>query len=179
MRYVVGLVLVLVLMGSPLSVSAQAGEEPTSDPSAQESLPESAPEEAAVQLKLDGAGVEVASPGARFASAERAVERARRGMIGPSVVFGLGIGTLVASLAWAPHASCGDDDPATFDLCIPTGPIVLGLFGLIISTGGVIAMAVKGARLAKSKRTLRELQQAHHGTQRRAQWDLARSRLVF
>jgi hypothetical protein len=40
-------------------------------------------------------------------------------------------------------------------------------------------MIVSGILLGKRKRKLRELQEAHYGTPRRVQWDLAQSRLVF
>lgn len=182
MRYVAGFVFVLTLVVLPVSAGAQDGEEgATSGPNLQQPAPpsEAAPEEPALQLQLDDAGVQVTSSPARVAWAEHAVERHRRGLIISSVFFGVGVGVIAGSVAWAPHAECGDDDPATFDLCIPTGPIVLGTFGAIMATGGLIGMAVKGARLAKSNSQLRELKEAHYGTPRRVQWDLARSRLVF
>jgi len=202
MRYFVGFVLALALMALPLSASAQAGEEgTTSEPNLQEPAPstEPAPEEPALQLKLDSAGIEaVPSPrsasehttaeygidyttptATRIAQAERALERDRRGLIASSVFFGVGLGALAGSFVWAPHADCGDDDPATFDICVPAGPVVVGLFGAAMATGGLIGMAVRGARLAKRKAELRELQEAHYGKPRRVQWDLARSRFVF
>jgi hypothetical protein len=182
MRYLVGFMFVLALVAAPLSVSAQDAEEgTTSEPNLQERAPpsEPVPEEPALQLKLDDAGVQVTSPPARVAWAEHAVERHRRGLIISSVLLGVGVGAVAGSLAWAPHAECGDDDPATLDICIPAGPIVVGMFGAIMATGGLIGAAVKGARLAKSKSELRELKEAQYGTPRRARWDLAQSRLVF
>jgi len=182
MRYLVGLMPIFAMLVLPQSVSAQDGEEgATSEPNLQEPAPssEQAAEEPALQLQLDDAGVQVTPPPARVARAEHDVERYRRGLIVSSVIFGVGVGVIAGSVAWAPHAECGDDDPATFDLCIPPGPIVLGTFGAIMATGGLIGMAVKGARLAKSNSQLRGLKQAHYGTPRRVQWDLARSRLVF
>ena len=58
MRYLVGFVFLLALVASPLSVSAQTGEEgETTEPNLQEPAP---PSEPALKLELDAAGVEVA-----------------------------------------------------------------------------------------------------------------------
>jgi hypothetical protein len=40
-------------------------------------------------------------------------------------------------------------------------------------------MIATGALLGVRKRKRRRLEEAHYGTPRRVQWDLARSRLVF
>jgi hypothetical protein len=48
-----------------------------------------------------------------------------------------------------------------------------------VMVGGGLGMIASGGLLGARKRKLRELRQAHYGTPRRAQWDLARSRLVF
>ena len=45
--------------------------------------------------------------------------------------------------------------------------------------GGNTEVMSSGGMLARRKRKQRELQEAHYGTPRRVQWDLARSRLVF
>ena len=61
-RYFVGFVCVLALAVSPLSASAQAGEQGTTpEPNLQEPAPpsEPAPEEPALQLQLDSAGGDV------------------------------------------------------------------------------------------------------------------------
>ena len=56
---------------------------------------------------------------------------------------------------------------------------VAAAVGAILGAAGAIGMIVTGATLGSRKRQLRQLEQAHDGTPRRAQWDLARSRLVF
>ena len=46
--------------------------------------------------------------------------------------------------------------------------------------GGILGTVTAGVMLRVRKRQLRGLQgKLHHGTPRRVQWDLARSRLVF
>ena len=186
------LVMVMVLAGLatlPLSASAQDAEEvETSEPNVVKAVPaaEPASDEPALQLQLDDTGVEVApgypprtAEGYTLEQAEHAVETDRRGLIISSVFFGVGVGALAGGLAWGPHAECGDDDPATFDICIPPGPIILGTLGAVMATGGFIGMAIKGSRLAKTRSELRELKESHYGKPHRVQWDLARSRLVF
>jgi hypothetical protein len=44
---------------------------------------------------------------------------------------------------------------------------------------GAVGMIASGIVLGFSKGELRRLQEAHYGTPRRVQWDLAESRLVF
>jgi hypothetical protein len=99
MRYLVGLVWVLAaLVVSPLSVSAQDGEESTTvEPSAEEP----APEEPALQLKLDAAGVEVTpSPsrtedGYTLEETELRVKRAKMGLLAPAALIVAGVPLLV------------------------------------------------------------------------------------
>ena len=88
MRFVLAMVLA-GLVASPLSVSAQAGEEATaSEENLQEPAPpsEPAPEEPALQLKLDAAGVDVVpSPprtvdGYTLEEIELRIRRARIGL---------------------------------------------------------------------------------------------------
>jgi hypothetical protein len=190
MRYLIGFVCLLAaLVASPLSAGAQTGQEgAASEPNLQEPAPSSepAPEEPALQLQLDDTGVEVApgypprtAEGYTLEQAEHVVETDRRGLIISSVFFGVGVGALAGGFAWGPHAECGDDDPATFDVCIPPGPIVLGTLGAVMATGGLIGMAIKASSLAKTRSELRELKESHYGKPHRVQWDLARSRLVF
>jgi hypothetical protein len=50
---------------------------------------------------------------------------------------------------------------------------------MTLAVGGAAGMIISGAVLGVRKGKLRRLQHAHHGTPRRVQWDLARSRLVF
>ena len=51
--------------------------------------------------------------------------------------------------------------------------------GSTLMAVGALGMIVSGALVRVRKRELREMQQAHHGTRRRAQWDPAQWRLVF
>ena len=172
MRCFMSLICVLALVASPLSGSAQSGDEPTVEaPRDSHSVSGDTSAET---------GIDYTTPTAtRLWAAERAAKRHRQGLIVSSVFFGVGVGALVGSIAWAPHADCGDDDPATLDICIPAGPIVVGFFGAAMVAGGFIGMAVKGTRLGKSRSELRELKEAQYGASRRVQWDQARSRLVF
>jgi hypothetical protein len=192
MRYVVGFVLALALVASPLSVSAKIGDDGAApEPNVEEPTPSSepAPEEPALQLELDSAGVDVVSSPPRTADGylvvsdeemklrertESAVARHRGGLIASSVVLALGIG-LGAAGASIEDPECGDGDPG----CISSSAVALGSVGIALTLGGLVGMAVKGAKLARSKRELRMLQQAHYGARRRVHWELARSRLVF
>ena len=60
-------------------------------------------------------------------------------------------------------------------------PASPGLFnaGLILMAVGAAATIASGIVYGARKRQLRRLREAHYGTPRRVQWDLARSRLVF
>ena len=115
MRYLVGLVLAVALMASPLSVSAQQTEEGTTpEPSAGEPAPtsEPAPEEPALQLKLDDAGVDVVPPPPRKPDGYTLKEmelRVRRAKIGFAVTLVL---TSVAGIAVATAGFSSSSDPA-------------------------------------------------------------------
>ena len=176
MRYLVGFVFVLALVSAPLAVSAQAGEEgATPEPNLEEPAPsaEPTPEEPALQLKLDSAGVEVVPSPPRTADGytlhemELRVKRARIGLGVSSIGLVAGGLTMLAANAkcmigeWTD--SCNRIDNA----------------GIAILSAGGAAMIATGILLGKRKRKLRKLEQAHYGTARRVQWDLARSRLVF
>ena len=180
MRYPVGLVCVLAgLVALPLSVSAQPAEEDSLsswqvDEGA--SLEQPAPEEPALQLKLDDTGVGVVpSPwrtpdGYTPEEMELRVKRAKIGLGVSGGVLGAGMVLLVAGLSGCTEivgGTCADwADPAFF------------AGGGIALAGGIAMYATLGTWIHR-KRKLRELQRAHCGTPRRAQWDLARSRLVF
>jgi hypothetical protein len=177
MRYLVGFVFVLALVASPLSVSAQAGEEGT-EPTVEEPIPEQpappsepAPEEPALQLKLDDAGVGVVPSPPRTEDGYTLEEmnvRVRRAGIGLGVssavlVTGgvlLGLGAAQANIA--------------------TGE-KLGLAGAGIGLTfvGLVTTITTGVMLRHRKRDRASLRAAHYEGPRRVQWDLARSRLVF
>jgi len=176
------LVLAMVLAGLaalPPSASAQDTEEgATPEQHLQESASSSepVPEEPALQLKLDDAGVEVAPTPLRTPDGYTLEEmdvRVRRAKIGFGVsagVAGAGMVLLAVGLSGCTEivgGTCADwADPAFF------------AGGGIALAGGIAMYATLGTWIHR-KRKLRELQRAHCGTPRRAQWDLARSRLVF
>ena len=180
MRYLVGFVFVLAaLVASPLSAGAQTGQEGTdSEPNLQEPAPSSepAPEEPALQLQLDKSGVEVVpSPprtpdGYTLEEMEVRVRRARIAL-GVSVVpLVLGTGIAVVGALRAVDFTTPPSDTSG-ETTLYAGSAIVG--------AGAVWMITSGIVLGVRKRQLRELQRAHYGTQRRAQWDLARSRLVF
>lgn len=188
MRCLFGFVCVLALAASPLRAGAEAdGEGPISESDPGEAVSPAAPEteEPDIDTLSEKAIEHYESQAARVARTTpsvpggSSVARHRRGLIASSVVFGAGIGTMVGAFALARTAECGDDDPATLDLCVPGGPIVLGTFAAGLLLGGLVGMAVSGSRLAKSRSKRRERARAHYGTPRRVHWDLAGSRLAF
>lgn len=181
MHYSAGFTLLLVvLLASPLSVSAQAEEEgASSEPTAQEPVSEPAPEEPALQLEVDDAGVDVTpSPprtpkGYTLEQAELRVKGARTGL---AVSAGVGVLSIALSGGWI---ACVNRKPSSdTDLFPPECNGLLGA-GLVMGLASAIGMITSGALLGVRKRKLRELQQAQGTIPRRAQWNLARSRLVF
>jgi hypothetical protein len=167
MRLVMVMVLA-ALVALPLSAGAQTGQEGTdSEPN----LHEPAPEEPALQLKLDAAGVEVTpSPsrtedGYTLEELELRVQRAK-----------IGLGVSAAVLAVGGALTAAGAVSFSNDIYGGTGAL---WGGVALAIGGVVGMITTGAMLTDRKRKLRRLQEAHYGTPRRAQWDLARSRLVF
>jgi hypothetical protein len=205
MRDLIGFVLAFALLASPLSVSAQGTDkgwveefypelapreapqppppEPASEPTPEEPAPEPAPGEPALQLKLDDSGVEVA-PGHRptFDEMELRVKRARIGVFASTGVLGLSTVFIVVGAATNPcflptpeeEASCRDWSGVL--LFTGMGLVWAGIVGLIVS-GGI--MAHRKRKLRERKREEFWLRQARYGTPRRAQWDVAGSRLVF
>ena len=197
------LVLVMLLAGLaavPLSVSAQAGEEGADVKSTRSAfafipehlkqrLPqhrhkpappsEPAPEEPALELKLDDAGVGVVpSPprtpeGYTLEEMELRVKRARTGLY-------VSAGVYVIGLAVAIPGATGDCGYVYWGYATPPArcdPLLYG--GTVLSLFGVVGMITSGVLLRRHKRDRDWLRQAHYGTPRRVQWDLARSRLVF
>jgi hypothetical protein len=182
MRYLVGFVVVVALVASPLSVSAQAGEEGTTvQPSAEEPAPSSEPasKEPALQLQLDSAGVDVVPSPPRTADGftleemELRVKRARTGLIVSAGVYVIGLAVAIPGAV----GDCGyvyygyATPPARCDPLLYTGSTLTFL--------GVVGMITSGVMLRRRKRDRNWLRQAQRTTPRRAQWDLARSRLVF
>jgi hypothetical protein len=170
MRYLVGFVLVLALVASPLNASAQAGEvaAPSHEP---------APEQPALQLQLDDAGVEVLpSPprtpdGYTLEEADRRVRRARIG-VGVST-FALSAGLAMVSAAAAGSLCFGEPCEE------PSWVVPVLVPGVLLTTAGLAEVITSSIRLHHRKRARDGLRAMHYGTPRRVQWDLAQSRLVF
>ena len=163
MRCLVGFVLVLALVTSPLGVSAQGGQE--------------AP---AVELQVDDAGVEVVPSrprtvdGYTLEEMELRVKRAKIGLwstAGATVLGGVIIGAW-----WACERADTADN--TFDNPLIACPGAL-FSGVAIGFSGGVGMIVTGALLGARKRKLREFDEAQHGRPHRVQWDVVRSRVVF
>jgi hypothetical protein len=99
--------------------------------------------------------------------------REKRAKIGLGVSgVGLGAGlvlTIGGFVSWAKTPLGGESGAA--EAAIVAGVTVMAI--------GAVAMLASGVMLRKRQRKLHELKQAHDGTPRRVQWDLARSRLVF
>jgi hypothetical protein len=179
MRWSVRFVFVLALVGFPQGVGAQAEKEgATSEPNLQEPAPpsEAVPEEPALQLQLDDAGVQLASPpprtpdGYTLEKVESRVKRAKVGLISSSVIVAGGVAAMGGAAALARNADDFGDIGAVGGL---------GIFAGALMVGGIIGISISGKRLSTAKREQHELEQAHRGPPRRVQWDLARSRLVF
>ena len=135
-----------------------------------------ASEEPALELQLDEAGVGVVPPtprtpdGYTLEELSVRVRRAKIGLGASGIVYALGLGLTLGGVACvAPNWSA------------PMAPGCAALYGsgLILATGGLVGMIVSGVRLAGHKRERERLQRSGYRTPGRAQWDLARSRLVF
>ena len=187
MRYLFGFVCVCALVGTlPQSASAQAGEEgTTSEPNLKEPATpsEPVPEEPALQLRLDDAGVGVAPgypprtvDGYTLKEMDRRVMRARIGL-GVSIVAMTVVGPiLVMAGAGASLTSCewgGTED------CSPSEVPWLIAAGALVTVGGIGGTIASGVLLRRGKRNRDRFREAHYGTPRRVQWDLAGARLVF
>jgi hypothetical protein len=161
MRYLVGFVVPLVLVGSPLSVSAQGGQE--------------AP---AVEVQLDEVGVQVVPrpprtvDGYTLEEMQLRVKRARIGLLTTTGVVVGGAVLLGAEVARGRSSQDLDDVPWR-------GNAALVISGMSSMIGGAVGMIVTGTLLGARKDELRSLQKADYGRPHRVQWDLARSRLVF
>jgi len=173
MHFLIRLMCVLAgLLASPLSTSAQDGEEgATTEPKVEEpaTSSEPAPEEAALQLKLDDAGVDVAPTPPRTADGytleemELRVKRAKIG-IGASALS-LVVGGILAGVA-VPNLSCESSGTGVGDCPIPGWSLPVFVTGVTLAGGGVLGMIATGALLGVRKRKLRRLQKPT--TRRRA-----------
>jgi hypothetical protein len=182
MRY--SLILLAMTLGAPLtlplSVSAQAAEEDSLSSwqvDAGASLEQPASEEPALQLELDDAGVGVVPPpprtldGYTLEEMELRVKRARIGLGVSAGVYALGLALFVSGAA----GDCNN----IFTQYLPNRCQPLYYTGTVTSLFGIVGMITSGVLLRRHKHDRDRLRRAHHGTPRRAQCDLARSRLVF
>jgi len=177
------------LVGLPLSVSAQAGEEDSLsswqvDEGA--SLEQPAPEKPALELKLDEAGVEVIARTPEEADAYRRVDRAHSrvdrawngflygGLIAGGSFIGAGAIVLGGSYLCVLGECEKPESPGAFN----AGLILMAVGAAAMITSGVV-YGVRNRQLRKHKRELWGSPYTHYGTPRRVQWDLAQSRLVF
>ena len=162
MRDWIGLVLLLALVGSPVRASAEvAGErEKTERP----------------VLKLDESGLEMAPSVSALEDMERRLRAPRAGLAVSSIVLGGGAAMMVVGfLNFEDAGICVYGDCGR----TPTWTVAVAVSGALLTIGGLVGIIVSGNRLAERKRELYELKNARSGTPRRAQWDLARSRLAF
>jgi hypothetical protein len=184
------LAMVMVLgVSLPLSASAQAAEAATtSEPNLQEPEPSSelAPEEPALQLKLDAAGVEVTpSPsrtedGYTLEEMELRVKRANIGLgvSGVGLAAGLVLTTVGGLVSLANTPLGGETEAPAAWAAMVAGMTIMAIGAAAMITSGVV-YGVRNRQLRKHKRELWGSPYTHYGTPRRAQWDLAQSRLVF
>ena len=164
------------LAESATSNLARAMHTHSSTPNLRQPQPERAQEASALQLKLDADGVDVLASSARtrdgytLKEMERRVQRAKRGL-GVSVVP-LALGGIFMTVGTIGLGCFFNSDP-------PTSCDRMLYAGVGLAAVGAAGMIATGILLGVRKRRLRRLEEAHYGTPRRVQWDLAQSRLVF
>jgi hypothetical protein len=169
MRY--SLILLAMTLGAPLtlplSVSAQAAEE--------DSLSSWQVDEGASLEQPAGVGVVPPPPrtldGYTLEEMELRVKRARIGLGVSAGVYALGLALFVSGAA----GDCNN----IFTQYLPNRCQPLYYTGTVTSLFGIVGMITSGVLLRRHKHDRDRLRRAHHGTPRRAQCDLARSRLVF
>jgi hypothetical protein len=167
--------LLVVLVGSVRSASAQAGEKgETPEPNLEEPVSSPAPETEAPnidtlsQRAIEHYEIQYGKP-----RMEVRVKGARTGL---AVSAGVGVLSIALSGGWI---ACVNRKPSSpTDLFPPECNALLGA-GFVLGLASAVGMITSGAILGVRKRKLRELQQAQGTTPRRVQWDLGRSRLVF
>jgi len=171
MRFVLAMVLA-GLVALPVGANAQGAEE---DSLSSWQQTEATPEEPSLELKLDEAGVEVAPmpprtpEGYTLEEMDVRVRRAKIGLGSSAAAFFVG-GILLAS-GLSGDCFWGSAEREKCDR--------RAYAGTALAAGGAPGLIAAGALLGVRKRELRRMKEAHYGTPRRVQWDLARSRLVF
>lgn len=174
------LVLAMVLaefVALPLSVGAQTAEEAaTVEPSAEEPAPssETGPETPMLPRELDDDSVKVAPVGSEDkhmrVALERKARKTRNALIGTSAAAA--VGGLLIGIAQTQRYDSGQG----YRTKAGKGMLVSGV---AMFSGGLIGALTTGIMLGVQKGKLRRGDFTYHGAPRRAQWDLAQSRLVF
>jgi hypothetical protein len=108
--------------------------------------------------------------------AERRVKRAEIGLSISSVAFLAGV--VLGISAVMGEVSCLSELFSP-EPCTTPGWKPVGITGVVLFVGGLAGTITSGRLLRRRKRDRDRLEQAHFGTPRRVQWDLAQSRLVF
>jgi len=167
MRGIAGFALLFVVLAAlPRGTSAQADEEgASSESTTQEPVSEPAPEEPTLQLRLDDAGVGVTPSPPRTPDGytlEEAEHRARNAKVG------IGMSSIPLLLG---VIALGTSTGTWFE----SSGRALQIAGGVLMGAGVAGLVGFGVMLGKRNSDLESLK----SQQRRAQWDLATSRLVF
>jgi hypothetical protein len=173
MRCLVGFGCVLAaLVVSPLSASAQAGEEgATSEPTLQ-------------LVALDSTGVVftlIPSADEQYRpELERKARKTRNALIGTLAVAV--VGSSLFGIAQTQRVECPPRKPLDFDAttrCYTTAGDNLVVAGAIITFPALTGAFITGIMFGVQKGKLRRMKEARYERPRRVQWDLAGSRVVF
>ena len=195
MRYLVGFACVVALAISPLSATAQAGEDAASaEPKAEAPVLSSEPardegglsprvqkrtrrnwDPNTYELRRDSSGVSGSAPPPRREQMDTRVLEYRRGLIGSSIILAAGAGCVAGTMVATRNFECDD----TESLCLNGGRIAGVTLGSLVMIGGVIGMAVSGSKMAGRKQELRKLQDAKNSSSHRIQLDPHTSHFVF
>lgn len=169
MRCLISFVFVLTLVASPWSVSAQAGEE-GANPEQPISAPAAGTEVPDVET-LSRRAIEHHETRSAQHTKTPDQQRARSGLIASSVIVAAGAAMVGGGVAVGRNT----------DELSGLGPAVgLSFVGGALMVGGIIGIGISGRRLSIAKRKQRDrTRETDDRRPRRAQWDVARSRLVF
>ena len=179
MPYLFGFIWVLAgLVASPLSASAQAGEEEGGS-RLERWHPEAFvdPAEPALRLELTPAGVDIAPNTPRTVDGYTLDEvelRVRRAKIGVGVsTAAVGVGLAMVGGAAVNSIWCSGEP------CPPPRLVAALSVGAVLAVGGLVTMIVSSVALHRRKSERERLREANHERPGRARWDPAQSRLVF
>jgi hypothetical protein len=189
MRYLVGFAVLVALGISPLSATAQAGEEgATSEPNLQEpALSEHSPgDEGGLSPRLrkrtqrnwDPSAYDPGGdprPSIQYTSAPRQPARPK---LAPGIGLGVSIGSLVGGLAMMSVGVSQRIFICFVEPCYaPSSSSVLIGAGAGLTVGGLIGIIVSSVALRDGERNRAKAPSQRNA--RRVQWDLAQSRVVF